>query len=135
MGKEDLRVSTRPWRRIRGRSVHRVSPRRITAVCPVDHPIGEIEIDRLGQIIEKQFDVFTIGRALALRNFQACAKDPPLASIVVALLGPIKLLVLHVEGYTDTPVSRIPAVSFSVARFYERFDMRTVEIRTHDSHA
>src|SRR2546423_871588 len=59
---------------IDGCAVHCVAAWRVAAVGPVEHAIFavELEIDRLGQMVEEYFDVGAVGGGLAPWDF-----DPP----------------------------------------------------------
>src|SRR5260370_5062123 len=94
-----------------------------------------MQIDRLRQVTEKELDIFAICRSLTLGDFQICAKDAALSGIIIAFLGPVELSAFNVESYAHAPIFRIRPVGFAMARLYERLDMRTIQVRTHDSHA
>src|ERR1700739_1362066 len=73
-------------------------------------------------------------RSLALRDFEASAQNASLASVVIPFLRPVKFAAVHIDSYTNAPISRVKPVGISMSRFYERFDVRTIKIRAHDSH-
>src|SRR5260221_633721 len=83
------------------RAVHGVSARRISAIGPIQEPILpiELEIDWFGQTIEQKLDIGAVGRILAFRNLDACAKDSPLPRIVWTSLGPINVSGLNIDDH------------------------------------
>src|SRR6266853_5631788 len=124
--------------RIHRRAVHRVATWRIASVRPVDRPVGKIqfEVNRFGQAPVEEFDVFAIGRTLALGNFEIGAKDASLASIVRTFLSPIKLSTFDVERDSHAPFLYVfPGTCLAFARIDERFDIGTIQVRAHDPHA
>ena len=125
MVKNNLRVFAIPGRGIHRCSVHGVAAWRVSTIRPVHQPVVkvEIQIDRLGQAIEEEFDVSTIRRILSLRRLQVCAKDSALASVVIAFLSPVELSVSSVNRDTYTPVSGVTHVGFAMAGFDERLDI------------
>src|ERR1700730_86108 len=137
MGEDDLGLLAIPRWGIHGRSIDGVAARRISAVGPIHDPFFKIdvEIDRFGQTVEKNLDILTRRRVLAFRNFQVGAKYPAFARVVVAFLGPVELAAFNVESNAYAPPSGIAPVGIAMAGLHERFDIRTVQICTHDSHA
>src|SRR5258708_2907406 len=137
VSKENLRTFASSRRCIHGRPVHSVTGRRITAVRPVDHPVGEIEIqiDRLRQLTEKELDIFATCRSMTVGNFQVCAEDAAFSGVVITLLGPVELSAFNVERHAHAPIFRVMPVGFAMAGLYERFELRTIKFRPHDSHA
>jgi hypothetical protein len=49
----------------------------------------DLEIDRLGKVIEEDLDVAAVDRRLARRNVNAGAQDAPDSGVVTALLRPV----------------------------------------------
>ena len=121
---------------IDGCTIHRVAARRVAAVGPVEHAIFEIEleIDRLWQAVEEDFDVGAVGGRLTAGDFEACAKDSALVSVVRAFLRPVDLLTLGVDGDPNAPPGLVAPVSVATARLDERFNLRAIEIRAHHAH-
>src|ERR1700727_55777 len=71
--------------------VHGVAARRVTSIGPVQNAILEVEleVDRLGQMIEEDFDIRAVCRGLSFGNFDVGAEDAAEAGIVGTLLSPI----------------------------------------------
>src|SRR5215475_8933383 len=69
------------------RTIDRVAARRIAAIGPVEHAMVQIalQIDRLGQAIEEDFNIGAVGCGFALRYVDASAQDAALLAIVGAL--------------------------------------------------
>src|SRR5271170_2882857 len=76
-GEDNLWILAFPRLRIQGRAVHSVAAWWVSAIRPVDHSIGqiEIEVDGFRQTIKQEFNVLAICRTLVLRNFQIRSKD------------------------------------------------------------
>src|SRR5262249_41749635 len=117
--------------------VHGIAPWRVATISPVHEPIVEIQfqIDGLWQTMKKELDVLAICRSLTSRNFQISPEDSALACVVVAFLRPIELCIVNIESDTHTPVSGVQSVGFATTGFHEDLDIRSIQIRTHDSHA
>src|ERR1700730_9159007 len=96
--------------RIHGRAVHRVAPRWIAAVGPVDRPVREVEfeVDGFGQAVIEEFNVSTDLGSLALGNLEIGAKDASLAGVVRTFLSPIKLAGFDVERDSYAPFLNVP---------------------------
>ena len=94
----------------------------------------ELEIDRLRQAVEEDFDVGAVGGGLALGDFDAGAEDAAVLSIVRAFLRPVDLPAFRVDGDADAPSGLIAPIRVATARLDERFDLRAVEIRAHHAH-
>ena len=62
MGKNDLRFDAISGWRVHRRTINGVATRRVAAVCPIERPIRgvEVEIDWLGQIVIKKFNVTAV---------------------------------------------------------------------------
>ena len=115
---------------INGCAVHRVAARRVAAIGPVEHAILEIEleIDRLRQAVEEDFDVGAVGGGLTLRDFDSRAKDSALVSIVGAFLRPVDLVALGVDGDANAPPGLVAPIRVAAARLDERLNLRPIEI-------
>ena len=119
VGDQDVRGGAGLPNHIHRGAVHRVTARRIASVGPVQETVLEIElqIDRLGQTIEKDFDVRAIGGALPLGNFDAgalrCAMfrraRDDIRWILAAPLCELRLPIIGQRGFFQT--SRRPLVS------------------------
>src|SRR5260370_33874818 len=81
------------------------------------------------------FDVLTVFRSLALWVFESSAENASLASVVTSFLRPVKFAAVHIDRDTNAPIPRVKPVGIAMSRFHERFDVRAVEIRAHDSHS
>src|SRR5258706_5945908 len=81
------RLARAGWCFERG-AVNRVAERRVDTVRPVEHASSRIDlqVDRLGQVVIKQFDILSIRRRLAARDLDICAKDSSLAGVISAFL-------------------------------------------------
>jgi hypothetical protein len=79
MGKKDLRIFAISGLRVHGRTIHGVAARRIPAVCPIEGPIGEVEvqIDWLRQFFIEKLNVFAIRRRLTWWDLDVRPKDRP----------------------------------------------------------
>src|SRR4051812_29246530 len=121
---------------IDGCAVHRVAARRVAAIGPVEDAIlaVELEIDRLRQAVEENLDVGALGGGLTFGDFDAGAEDSALRSIVRALLRPVDLLAFGVDRDPNAPPGLIAPIGVATTRLDERFNLRAVEIRAHDSH-
>src|SRR6185369_17896893 len=99
---EDLLICTNLVDRC---STHCVAFWRVAAVRPIDHPIIEIEIqiDRLRQFVEEQFDVGAIRRTLPFWYLEIGAKDSTFVGIVGTFLSPVDLAPIVVDCDPDTP--------------------------------
>src|SRR5262249_31544937 len=130
----DLRLVL-PGLRVNGRAVHRVATWGIAAVGPVQEAILKIEfeIDRLGKAVEEDFDVAAVGRRLTLRDLDPSAQDASRSGVVLAFLRPIDLSPFGIDGDPNAPSGLVVAVVFARSSLDEGFDLRTVEIRAHDS--
>lgn len=64
-------------------AVQRVTAIEIASVCPVEKVVldVELEIDRLRQVIDQQFDIRAVLWLLTRRNFKSSSEDAPLATI------------------------------------------------------
>ena len=105
MVKNDLRLGTIPGRHIHRSAVHSVAARRVATVCPVERPVGNIEVQiyRLRQVIV----ILAIGCSLAAGNLQICAEDAALTGIVRPFLGPVELApssAHHPHAFTIRPI-------------------------------
>ena len=116
--------------RVNGRAIHRVAARGIAAVGPVEDAVFEIdlEINRLGKVVEEDLDVAAVDRRLARRNVDAGAQDAPDFGIVTALLRPVYLFPRRIDGNSNAPFRLVAAVSFAFAGLDQGFDLRAVEI-------
>src|SRR5438477_8497509 len=87
------------------RAIYRISARRISAVGPIQEPILqiELEIDRLRQSIEQEFDVGAVRRSLAFRDVNVRTEDPALARVVRTFLRPVNLSAVRINSDADTP--------------------------------
>jgi hypothetical protein len=95
----------------------------------------QFQIDRLREIVEKQFDVRAMSRVLTFRHCDMRAKDTALSRIIRAFLRPVDLPALRINGDPNAPFSGVAAgPSITFARIHEGFDFCTVEVRAHDSH-
>src|SRR6202789_4078260 len=114
-----------------------VTARRIAPIRPVEEAMLEIElqIDRLRQPFEQHLDVEPAPRRLAARYINARAKDAPVLGVIRTLLGPVYLAADRIDADPNTPVRRIAAIAFALARLDECLDLRTVEVGTHHAHA
>src|SRR5438477_4650 len=120
------------------RAIYRISARRISAVGPIQEPILqiELEIDRLRQTIEQEFDVGAVRRGLAFREVDVRPEDAALARVVWSFLRPVNLSAIRIDGDSDTPfrqVSSRPSVAF--ARVDQSFDVRTIQVRADHAHS
>ena len=108
----------------------------IAAIGPVEHAIFavELEIDRLRQAVEENLDVGALGGRLTPGDFDPGAKDAALLAVVRAFLRPVDVLADGVDGDPDAPPGLIAPIGVATARLDERFNLRAVEIRAHDSH-
>ena len=104
--------------RVDGRAVHRVAARGIAAIGPVEDAMFEIdlEIDRLGKTVEEDLDVAAIGRRLARRNVDPGAQDAPDFGVVSALLRPVDLSPLGIDGNSNAPSRLVAAVMLRLLR-------------------
>src|SRR6266478_6075566 len=93
------------------RAIDGVPARRISPIGPIKEPILqiELEIDRLRQTIEQEFDVGAVRRRLAFRDVDVCAKDAALARIVWTFLRPINFPAVRINSDPDTPFRQIGA--------------------------
>jgi len=124
--------------RIQRRAIHSIASRRIAAIGPVHHPVGqiEIEVNRLRQTVVKKFDAFPIFRILAFRDFDTGSENAALAGIVTAFLCPVDVAAVRVESDSDAPLGCIrPGPRIALARIDERFELGAIEIAAHDSHS
>src|SRR6185436_17061107 len=114
--------------RVNGRAIHRVAARGIAAVGPVEDAAFEIdfEIDRLGKAVEEYLDVAAVGRRLALWNLDPGAQDAPDAGVVGALLRPVDLSPLEIDGNSNAPFRLVAAVSFAFSGLNQGFNLRAV---------
>src|SRR5262245_2961293 len=95
----------------------------------------ELELDRLGKSVEEDFDVAAVGRRLAVRELNPGAQDASLPGVVLAFLRPVDLSPFGIDGDPNAPSGLVVAVVFARSSLDEGFDLRTVEIRAHDSQA
>src|SRR6266581_6322072 len=63
------------------------------------------------------------------------AENAPLTGVIIAFLSPIDLPAFNIERHAHTPVSRVTPLLVAIARLDERLNVRTIQIRPHDSHA
>src|ERR1700688_1637746 len=119
------------------RAIDGIAARWITAIGPVERAIFEIklEIYRFRQAVEEYFDIGTVCRGLAPRDLHARTKDSAAPSLVRSLLGPVDLLALRVDGDPNAPFGLVAPIRVVAAHLDERFDLRAIEIRAHDTHA
>src|SRR3954464_6666249 len=128
---------------VAGRWVHvraadGVTLRRVAAIGPVDQAVLEIEveIDRLGQTVEQDFDVAAIRGPRGLRYVETGAENPAFAGVVRSLLRPIHVATVMIDGDPDAPFRGVSArTRVAVTSHHERLDRRAVEVGTHDAHA
>jgi hypothetical protein len=85
-------------------AVHRVAARRVAAVGPVENAVLEIEleIDRLRQVVEEDFDVGAVA-AVSPGGISIGAEDAAEPGIVRAFLRPVDLPALRVDRDADAP--------------------------------
>src|SRR5258706_13079969 len=123
--------------RINRCAIHRVAARRVPSVGPIQDAIFEIEfqINRLRQAIEEDFNIAAVGRVLTLRDFDVRAADLSYFSVVRTFLRPVDLPALRIDGDPDAPFLFVVArARIALARIYQSLNLRTVEIRAHDTH-
>src|SRR5262249_9042391 len=137
MGQHDLRDVAAPRPRIHDGSIDGVATRRVAAIGPVEHAMLEIElqVDRLGQVVEQYLDIGAVGRSLSLGDLATGAEDSAQSCIVRAFLRPVDLLMLGIERDANAPAGLVAAVGIAMACLNERLNMRAVETRAHDAHA
>src|SRR5437588_12068225 len=87
------------------RAIDRVSTRRISAVGPINEPILqiELEIDRLRQAVEQEFDVGAVRRGLAFRDVDLRSEDAALARVVRSFLRPVNFPAIRIDRDPDAP--------------------------------
>src|SRR6516162_8543038 len=119
------------------RAIDGVAARRIAAVGPIQNAIFEIEleINRLWQAIKQDFNVRAAGRTLPLWDVYVGAKKTTFVSFVWALLRPVDLAALGIDGDTDTPSGLVAAVVLILPCHHEVFNFRAIEIAAHDAHS
>src|SRR5207302_5505403 len=87
------------------RAIDRVSTRRISAVGPINEPILqiELEIDRLRQAVEQEFDVGAVRRRLAFWDVNVRTEDAALTRVVRTFLRPVNLSTVRIDSDPNTP--------------------------------
>src|SRR5258705_4662337 len=92
-------------------STHCVAFWRVAAVSPIDQSVIEIEIqiDRLRQFVEEQFDVGAIRRTLPFWYLEIGAEDTAVAGIVATFLSPVDLASIVVDCDPDAPFLSVAA--------------------------
>src|SRR6266478_5396970 len=141
MRKQNVRCRMFAEIRINRRAVNCVPTRRISAVCPINEPILqiELEIDRFRQTIEQKFDVSAISRRLAFRDVDLRAKDAALAGVRRPFLRPINFPAIWINGDSNAQsiaISLIGARSrVAFAGVDQSFDVRTIQICAHHAHS
>src|ERR1700752_354718 len=126
MGVQNLRSLVLLRLRIHRCAIYRVATRRISTIRPIHHTALEIQlqVNRLGQAVEEDFDVCTIRGALALGYFDIRAKDAALSSIIRAFLRPVDLPALDIKRDPHTPFRSIAArTRITLTRIHEGFDL------------
>src|SRR5262249_25492277 len=103
----DLRLLALLWRSIDGRPVHGVAARRVPAIRPIQHPVGEvgIQIDRLRQPVEEDLYVLAVGRRPGWSEPPVGPGEQAPAGGVLPFWGPVDLSSLEVEGWAAGPVT------------------------------
>src|SRR5271166_5130015 len=98
-------------RRVEGRTAYAIAARRIPTVRPVERAGGliDVQIDRLRQLVIKEFDVLAIRRGPSCRKLDIRATDAALAGVVASFLGPVEFSTLDVDGDAHAPLLRIRA--------------------------
>src|ERR1700722_7455064 len=118
-------------------SIDRVAPRRIASVCPIEHPVGEIKIqvDGLGKILKEQFNIRAICRSLPSWGLDIRAEDAAFTGVIRALLSPIELASVDINGNSRAPVSCVQTFRLRMAGLNQRFNLGTIQIAAHYTHA
>ena len=123
------------------RTIDGVPARRISAIGPIKEPILqiELEIDRLRQTIEQEFDVSPISRRLAFRDVDLRAKDAALAGVRRPFLRPINLPAIWINGDSNAQLIAISLIGarsrVAFAGVDQSFDVRTIQICAHHAHS
>src|SRR6516162_2070751 len=109
--------------------VHRVAPRWVSAIRPIQRPIKgiKVKIDRFRQIVEEKLNVVAVLSRLAWRNLDAGPKNSSHTRVVTTFLRPIELAAVTVHRDAATPFGRIRSrPRIALARIDESFDSRSV---------
>ena len=119
------------------RTIDGVAARRIAAVGPIENAVRQIElkVDRCRQAVEQHFDVGAVRRALAVGNIDVGAAEATQSALFRAFLRPIDFPKLRIDRDSDAPAGLIAPVRVAAAGLDQRFDLRTVEVRSHHAHA
>src|SRR6266481_1680017 len=123
--------------RIHRSATDAVTGRGITAVGPVNQPVLqiELEVNRLGQSFEKNFNVATISRSLAFRHFDVRAKDATYPCVIGTFLRPVKLSTIGIDGYSYAPFFEVRTwARIALACLHPGLNLRTIQVRAHDAH-
>src|SRR5262245_11592752 len=124
--------------RVDGRAVDGVAFRRVAAVRPIEHAmlLVDLEIDRLGQGVEKKRDVAARRGRLSGRHLDPRSKDPAQSGVLRPLLRPVEVPAHDVDDDADALFQHVGSrTRIAVTRVDERLDVGTVKARAHYAHA
>src|SRR5262245_2407278 len=109
MAENDLRLLAVFVVCIHGRAVHRIATRRIPAVCPIQDPIGsvEVQINRLRKVFIKKLNISAILGRLSWRDDNVGPENSTVTGVAIAFLRPINLAALDVYSNAHTPLPRV----------------------------
>src|SRR5579859_1549825 len=118
-------------------SVQRVAAIEVASVSPVEKVVlgVDFEVDRFRQVIDQQFDIRAILGLLISRNLKTGSEYAPLSTIRWTLLCPIDVAVDRINGNADAVAHNVLRIGRKHPVANENSHVRTVEIRTHDTHA